>query len=138
DYLDGVVGDKGIYSTAEDLFLFDRALYDSRFLHPQTIDSVLTPAIPFDQNHVSDYGLGFRIKRQDNDQQLAYHNGWWKGFRTFFIHDYQNKRTLIWLNNRSDITVTPYINSILQYTLENNHTETNNNQEYREDYGSNE
>ncbi len=115
DYLDGVVGDKGIFSTAEDLFLFDRALYCEAFLNEDNLTLAFTPAKPFDEKHQQDYGLGFRVKQECNGQQIAYHHGWWKGFRTYFIHDYANRRTLIWLNNRSDVTIAPYIDFIMDF-----------------------
>lgn len=131
DFLDGVVGDKGIYSTAEDLFLFDQALYDYNFISQQSLNAAFSPAIPFDEKHNRDYGLGFRVKKNEDGNDIAYHNGWWKGFRTFYIHDYQNKRTLIWLNNRSDVTVTPYMNSILK-----NAGDTNEENTIQGDFGS--
>ncbi|MDR2907240.1 MAG: beta-lactamase family protein [Bacteroidales bacterium] len=117
DYLDGVVGDKGIYSTANDLFLFDQALYDYKFISKSLLDLAFTPAQPFDEKHNRDYGLGFRVKLTDEGYPLAYHHGWWKGFRTYFIHDYENQRTLIWLNNRSDVSVAAYMGEILQTGL---------------------
>ncbi len=117
DYLDGVVGDKGVFSTANDLFLFDQALYDYKFISKSLLDLAFTPARPFDEKHNRDYGLGFRVKLADDGQTtVAYHNGWWKGFRTYFIHDYEKHRTLIWLNNRSDVTITPYMGEILDQT----------------------
>ncbi|MDE7101376.1 MAG: hypothetical protein K2O37_01100, partial [Bacteroidales bacterium] len=35
-------------------------------------------------------------------------------FRTYFTHDYRSGRTLIWLNNRSDVTINPYIEKIFE------------------------
>lgn len=119
DFLDGVVGDKGIYSSVEDLFLFDQALYNNHFINEKSIEMAFTPARPFNDKHKNDYGLGFRIK-EENGQDVVYHNGWWKGFRTYYIHDYQNKRTLIWLNNRSDVTVSPHMQAILNHPINNN------------------
>ncbi|MEG2336830.1 MAG: serine hydrolase domain-containing protein [Bacteroidales bacterium] len=133
DFLDGVVGDKGIYSTAEDLYLFDQALYDYSLISEKSLDAAFTPAVPFDEKHSRDYGLGFRVKKNTDGQNIAYHNGWWKGFRTFYVHDYQNKKTLIWLNNRSDVTVTPYMNSILE-----NSGDTNEENTIQGDFGSKE
>lgn len=112
DYLDGVVGDKGLFSTARDLFRFDQALYGSDFLADSVIQLMFTPAEELTQKHDNDYGLGFRIRRDTAGHQTVFHNGWWKGFRTYFIHDYQCERTVIWLNNRSDVTINPYITKI--------------------------
>lgn len=116
DYLDGVVGDKDLYSTINDLFIFDQALYRSDFISPETLDLIFMPAEPFEGDHLRDYGLGFRLKMESDGQTVAYHHGWWKGFRSYFIHDFENKRTLIWLNNRSDVTVSEYLSAIMQST----------------------
>lgn len=112
DYLDGVVGDKGLFSTAEDIFRFDQALYDTSFLADSIRKLMFTPAEPLDSKHDNDYGMGFRIRQDTGGYQTVFHNGWWKGFRTYFIHDYLSQRTLIWLNNRSDVTINPYIEKI--------------------------
>lgn len=115
DYLDGVVGDKGVYSTVEDMFLFDKALYNNNFLSKKSLDLAFSPAVPLDEKHKQDYGIGFRVKKECNGQEIVYHHGWWKGFRTYFIHDYENHRTLIWLNNRSDVTISPYMSFIMDF-----------------------
>lgn len=115
DYLDAVVGDKGIYSNVEDVFKFDRALYDTTFLSSKSLALLFEPAMPLEGNRNNDYGLGFRVKKEDNGQETPYHNGWWKGFRTYFIHDKNNDRTLIWLNNRSNVTVNKCIDSIMSF-----------------------
>ncbi|MDE7090889.1 MAG: hypothetical protein K2O53_04120 [Bacteroidales bacterium] len=97
------------------MFLFDRGLYCEAFLNEENLTLAFTPAQPFDEKHQQDYGLGFRVKQECNGQKIAYHHGWWKGFRTYFIHDYANHRTLIWLNNRSDVTIAPYIEYIMDF-----------------------
>ena len=38
DFLDGVTGDKGIYSTVEDLFLWDQALYTESLISRMTLE----------------------------------------------------------------------------------------------------
>src|SRR5690606_12664345 len=42
NFLDGPVGDKGIYSTVGDLFLFDRALDEGRLVDKALLDSAYT------------------------------------------------------------------------------------------------
>ncbi len=125
DHLDGVVGDKDLYSTVQDMFLFDQALRQNKLLSAESHKLMLTPAIPFDAKHTRDYGLGFRIKMEDGSV-MAYHNGWWKGFRTYFIHDTERDRTLIWLNNRSDVHITAYMNQILSGSSDEEETTVEN------------
>ena len=116
DYLDGVMGDKGIFSTATDLFIFDQALHNGTIISREMLDLAFTPARPFDERHNRDYGLGFRLKKNDNSQTIAFHHGWWRGFRTYYVHDFENRRTLIWLNNRSDVRIATLMNEILEQT----------------------
>jgi CubicO group peptidase (beta-lactamase class C family) len=115
DYLDGVMGDKGIFATANDLFIFDQALHNNRLISRELLELAFTPARPFDERHRRDYGLGFRLRLNDDDQVVAFHHGWWRGFRTFYVHDFKNGRTLIWLNNRSDVRVLSLMAEILEY-----------------------
>lgn len=114
DYLDGIPGDKGLFSNTQDIFRFDQALYNEDFLADSIIQMMFTPARPFNEQHRSDYGIGFRTKVDEKDYQIVYHNGWWKGFRTYYIHDFKSQRTLIWLCNRSDVTINPYIERIFE------------------------
>jgi CubicO group peptidase (beta-lactamase class C family) len=116
DYLDGVMGDKGIFTTANDLFLFDQAMHNNKLISKDLRDLAFTPAKPFDEKHNRDYGLGFRLKLDDNNQIVAYHHGWWRGFRTYYVHDFHNNRTLIWLNNRSDVRISAFMAAILDQT----------------------
>ncbi len=43
-YLNGVVGDKGIYSTVEDLFRWDQALYHGELVSLTTLEKAFEPA----------------------------------------------------------------------------------------------
>ncbi|HET8829725.1 MAG TPA: serine hydrolase, partial [Pelobium sp.] len=77
DFLDGVTGDKGVYSTVEDLFLFDRALRDGRLLSQETLDSAYTPHSDL-RNTYFGYGLGWRMYVDSTkNEQVVYHTGWW-------------------------------------------------------------
>lgn len=121
DYLDGVVGDKGLFSTSYDVFLFDQALYGSDLLADSLVQLMFTPAEELTEKHDNDYGLGFRIRQDTSGHRIVFHNGWWKGFRTYFIHDYQCERTVVWLNNRSDVTINPYISKIFEIVDSSQH-----------------
>ena len=63
NFLDGPVGDKGVYSTVGDLYLFDRALRDGRLLKQATMDSAYVPRNPVIHGHFS-YGYGWRILKR--------------------------------------------------------------------------
>ncbi|HEY9196049.1 MAG TPA: serine hydrolase domain-containing protein [Mucilaginibacter sp.] len=97
NFLDGPVGDKGIYSTVGDLFLFDRALRAGLLLKQATLDSAYTPHNPMVHGHFS-YGYGWRTFTEPG-QQVVYHTGWWHGFRHIYLRDLKNDVTIVLLSN---------------------------------------
>ncbi|HZY36885.1 MAG TPA: serine hydrolase [Mucilaginibacter sp.] len=97
NFLDGPVGDKGVYSTVGDLYLFDRALRAGRLLKQATMDSAYVPRNPMLHGHFS-YGYGWRIF-QAPGEQVIYHTGWWHGFRHIFLRDMKNDVTIVLLTN---------------------------------------
>jgi CubicO group peptidase (beta-lactamase class C family) len=97
NFLDGPVGDKGIYSTLHDLYLFDRAMRAGKVLQEASLDSAYTPRNPLQYGHFS-YGYGWRLFEAPN-QQVVYHTGWWHGFRHIFVRDLKNDVTIIFLSN---------------------------------------
>ncbi|MFK7922314.1 MAG: serine hydrolase domain-containing protein [Bacteroidia bacterium] len=96
DYLDGVLGDKGVYSNVTDLYTLDQALYEGRLLKAETVKMMFEATASFQRGR--NYALGWRLKKWL--PQVAYHFGWWRGFRTCFIRDMEAKRTIIILSNR--------------------------------------
>ncbi|HWZ16470.1 MAG TPA: serine hydrolase domain-containing protein [Mucilaginibacter sp.] len=100
NFLDGPVGDKGIYSTVGDLYLFDRALRAGRLLKQATMDSAYVPRNPIIHGHFS-YGYGWRIFEAPG-QQVIYHTGWWHGFRHIYLRDIKDDITIVMLSNLSN------------------------------------
>ncbi len=97
NYLNGVMGDKGVYSTVEDLFRFNQALDNGILLDTEVLSEAFTPGSPDSKRRKDNYGFGWRI-RNDMDSTV-YHFGWWKGFRSYFIRDMKNEKVLIVLTN---------------------------------------
>lgn len=114
DYLDGVTGDKGMYASVEDLFLFDQALYNCPFMKSETISEAFQPS-PDDNSKNKKYGFGWRIRQGDDNKKEVYHYGWWRGFRTYFIREMSDKMTVISLNNRSNVHINNILCKILWY-----------------------
>ena len=100
NFLDGPVGDKGIYSTVGDLYLFDRALRAGRLLKQATMDSAYVPRNPVIHGHFS-YGYGWRIFEAPG-KQVIYHTGWWHGFRHIYLRDIKDDITIVLLSNLSN------------------------------------
>ena len=83
-YLNGVVGDKGVYSTTEDLLKFDRALEKNIFIS-DSLKKLAFSKMNLDRKGNKNYGYGFRLKENKKYGKIVYHTGWWKGFRSYFI-----------------------------------------------------
>ena len=97
-YLNGVVGDKGIYTSIEDMFKFDQALYNGILLNDSTQQLAYQPAHK-DLRIWDNYGFGWRIDASEPNKRVVYHSGWWKGFRTYYIRKIDEQKTIIVLTN---------------------------------------
>lgn len=97
DYLDGPVGDKGIYSTVQDMFLLDLALKDGRLLDKALLDSAYVPRSDAKRGIFS-YGYGWRTFNPAG-QHIVYHTGWWHGFKNLYVRDLKNDVTIVLLSN---------------------------------------
>jgi hypothetical protein len=60
DFLDGVVRDKNIYSTVEDMFVRAQALYTETLLKKETLEEAFTPG-GMKPGQKEDYVFGFRM-----------------------------------------------------------------------------
>ncbi|GAB2702471.1 serine hydrolase domain-containing protein [Mucilaginibacter koreensis] len=100
NYLDGVIGDKGIYSTVKDMYLFDQGLQKGKLLKPETMKMAYTPTAPEPKHHKHfNYGLGWRLFTEDDGKVVIYHTGWWHGFQNMFVRDLNNHVTIVILSN---------------------------------------
>jgi len=96
---DYVVGDKSIYSTPYDMFLFSEALYQGKLLKYQTQELAYTAYSR--EKKLSNYGLGWRMRDFKNDSKKeVFHNGWWHGYRTAFHRRLNDKITIVVLSNQ--------------------------------------
>lgn len=103
DRYDGVVGDKGVYTTAYDLFLLSTALYQHKLLAKETQQLAFTPYSP--EKKESNYGFGWRMKNMNDSAKEVFHNGWWHGYRTSFHRRLKDSLTVIVLSNRLNKSV---------------------------------
>nr|WP_093364209.1 serine hydrolase domain-containing protein [Sphingobacterium wenxiniae] len=100
NFLDGPVGDKGIYSTVQDLYLLDRALNEGRVLDKALLDSAYLPRNDAKRNLFS-YGYGWRTFSPEGNQ-IVYHTGWWHGFRNLYVRDLTSDITIVLLSNMAN------------------------------------
>ncbi len=101
NYLDGVLGDKGVYSSAYDLFLWDQALYKGSILPVDTL-ALAFQAMGKPLSAHSNYGYGWRMFYWGVDSlKVDYHYGWWHGFRSMLLRIPEDTTTVVLLKNSS-------------------------------------
>ena len=98
NFLDGPVGDKGVYSTVHDLVLYDNALKTGKLLKKASLDSAYTGHNKPVNGHFN-YGYGWRMFDGDKGRKVVYHTGWWHGFRHIYVRDLDKNIVIVFLGN---------------------------------------
>jgi CubicO group peptidase (beta-lactamase class C family) len=99
DHLDGATGDKGVYSTVEDLFKWDMALNSEKLVKMKTLQEAFLPAHTFRNMITKNYGFGWRLQLLDDGSWLTFHTGWWHGFKNYYMHNNRDNSSIIILQN---------------------------------------
>lgn len=118
DYRDGVYGDKGIYSTVEDMYRWDQSFYQNTFLNNETIEMAYGPC-SFERPGVKNYGLGWRMLCYPDGYKIIFHNGFWHGNNTCFYRFVKDNFTIIVLGNKASQAIyrqPPVLYSIVKNT----------------------
>lgn len=101
-YLDGTIGDKGVYSTPEELYKWKVALFDRKKIISESSLRKATSK----QNYIRGkgkakeiYGYGFRIEENPALGKLIYHGGLWKGYQNIMVYRESDDTLIIFLSN---------------------------------------
>jgi CubicO group peptidase (beta-lactamase class C family) len=100
DYVLLTTGDGGIYSTIEDMFAWDQALYDNNFISQATLEEAYQP-VTLPNGVTKNYGFGWVIGSNLNGKVVT-HSGGLAGFRNYFERQIEVRNTLIILSNNSN------------------------------------
>ncbi|MFI5204109.1 MAG: serine hydrolase [Flavobacteriales bacterium] len=92
----------GIYSTVEDLFLWDQALYTEKLLPKKYMDLLFTKHVS--EGGPSFYGYGWQLGNMpigstNENIAIIYHSGFINGFNTNIARIPSDKSSIILLNN---------------------------------------
>ena len=98
-YADGIHGDKGIYSTVEDMYRWDQSFYKYTLLNKKTQELAYT-GYSNERPGIKNYGLGWRMMSYPSGYKVIYHNGWWHGNNTVYYRFIQDNFTIIVLGNK--------------------------------------
>ncbi|CAN5279438.1 hypothetical protein BH09BAC4_BH09BAC4_33710 [soil metagenome] len=93
--VDGVIGDGNVYSSAEDLLVWEQALYTEKLLKASTLRDAFAP-VKLNSGATYPYGFGWMIEEDGN---VLKHTGGWVGFRTLITRYIGKKQTLIVLTS---------------------------------------
>ncbi len=78
DFLDGIYGDKNMYSTARDLLKMDIATYSNDFLSEKSRKEIYR-GYSYENPGTRNYGLGMRMVEVADKKPYFFHTGWWHG-----------------------------------------------------------
>lgn len=100
NYLDGVLGDKGVYCSASDLFIWDQGLYSNTIINKDTLAKAFEP-MGKPSYFKSNYGYGWRMFNWKSDStKVLFHSGWWHGYKTLLMRIEKDSTTIVVLKNR--------------------------------------
>jgi hypothetical protein len=98
-FLDAVYGDKNIYSTPQDLLIWDKMLCSGKIFTDSTLTEAYAP-YSNEKPGIRNYGLGWRMNIYSNGKKMIYHNGWWHGNNASFIRLVEDSATIIVVGNK--------------------------------------
>ncbi|MCI0616785.1 beta-lactamase family protein [bacterium] len=99
-----VLGDGGIYTSVNDLFKWDQALYADKILSQKMLKEALTVTSPTTDIENSGYGFGWYITKH-RDTDLFFHRGHTCGFTNLIERYPEKKFTVVILTNRRDAKI---------------------------------
>ncbi|MCA1065674.1 serine hydrolase domain-containing protein [Rossellomorea sp. AcN35-11] len=108
-FLDGIKGDGGIKSTAEDLLKWERAIYSNELVSKQTKETAIHPVYmngeasaeycPGLHESLGGYGLGWKIEDHPQYNKIVLHDGYWGGYCSGLISYPDYDKAIIMLSN---------------------------------------
>ncbi|MBS1490844.1 MAG: serine hydrolase [Bacteroidetes bacterium] len=118
--LDGITGDGNVYTSAEDLYKWDQALYAGKPVTKETFAAALTPG-KLNNGKSTGYGFGWFIREGG---KIVSHTGGWVGFRTEITRYLDKNQTIIVLDNSTNMQAHELIKKIWEdksYSLPQTH-----------------
>lgn len=103
----------GLFSTAEDLYIFDQAIKENRLLSNSMTSRMFT---------AGSYGNGYgwNIAMAGENSKLVFHHGGINGFTSSYLRLIDKEATIIILSNVSTLVTSTLANDIASY-IENNY-----------------
>ncbi|HYO59968.1 serine hydrolase domain-containing protein [Archangium sp.] len=101
--LNAIHGEDNIYSTVEDLYKWDQALYTERLVKAATLQAAFTPG-KLNNGQATEYGFGWRVRKFLGLNAVG-HGGSWLGFKTVILRFPEQHFTVVVLANLQQFDV---------------------------------
>lgn len=98
-YLNGVKGDKGIFTTIDDLHKWDTSLYHNYILPKNYIDSAFSKQTRTRLSNIF-YGFGWKMYFLNDTLPVYFHSGWWQGYQSVIMRIPKDTITVVVLKNK--------------------------------------
>jgi N-acyl-D-aspartate/D-glutamate deacylase/CubicO group peptidase (beta-lactamase class C family) len=108
-WMDGIVGDGNVYSSAEDLLVWDQALYTDKLVKKETFREAIQ-RVRLNGGDSSNYGFGWFIRAPGEEVD---HTGGWVGFATYIDRHIASNTTIIILDNSGNARSWSIVKNIL-------------------------
>lgn len=115
DPLNAIVGSGSIFSTLNDLFLWDQALYTEGLASAATLELAFTSGTN-NNGELLAYGFGWDLDEYAGHKRVR-HGGSWVGFRSHIARIPELRFTVILLSNRADFEPEGYVDTITDLYL---------------------
>lgn len=98
-YLNGVTGDKGIFTTVDDLYKWDLALYSDILVKKEILQQAFQPQTNTRRSNIY-YGFGWKMYFLEDSTQILFHSGWWQGFQSVIMRLPKDSSSVIIIKNK--------------------------------------
>lgn len=116
--LNVIYGEDNIYTTLEDLYQWDQALYTEKLVKAETLREAFTPGT-LRNGKVTGYGFGWWVEKFLG-MNMVEHAGAWLGFKTFIVRFPDQRLSVVMLANQQDIDVEDIAFKISKFQLTGN------------------
>ncbi|GAA4312978.1 serine hydrolase domain-containing protein [Compostibacter hankyongensis] len=105
-----LLGDGGIYSSVDDFYKWDQALYTPKLVKPATLKEIFTESSK--ETPTSAYGYGWYIDEKFGEKRVS-HSGGTTGFSSYYVR-YPDIRfsVIVFANQDEGVTLGPVVDAI--------------------------
>lgn len=102
DRLNGILGDKGVYSNVEDMVKWTNAFFiEARIVPREWVDQAMECQNVLSNGKTPDemYGYGVRMEEKPGHGKTIYHGGLWNGFHNVWLYRPSDGLQILFLSN---------------------------------------